>query len=514
MPGGLNATGLNRLDERVRIKFTSREANLRRLDRTRFPLLNPHMMNSLLDQLSRRAFLGRQACGIGGLALATMLAEDAPRARASDAAAAILPRVRAKRVLCLFQHGGPSQVDLFDPKPALQKYHGMPYPGGDLEVHFDKQKGNVLGSPYKFVKQGQCGMELSELLPHLGSIADDVTLIRSMTTESVDHEAALRLIHTGRFLAGMPVWGSWVLYALGSINRDIPAYVVLGDPGGLPVDGEKNWSSAWLPAAYQGVPLRSGRSPVLNLVPPDGRGGDMAARRRQLDFLQVLNRQHLERHPENTELSARIENFELAARMQTAVKSILDISQETKATQEMYGLNRDESREYGTRCLIARRLLEGGARFVQLYMAGQPWDTHSKNAETLKGLCARTDQPCAALVKDLKQRGLLDDTIILWGGEFGRQPISQGPDGRDHNRHAFSMWIAGGGFKRGYVHGSTDEFGYKSVEKVVNVHDLHATLLECLGLDHRRLTLPHDGRDASLTDAEVTKARPVPELLA
>jgi uncharacterized protein (DUF1501 family) len=267
-------------------------------------------------------------------------------------------------------------------------------------------------------------------------------------------------------------------------------------------------------------PLASGPSsaanaslnpPVLNLPSPAGVGP--GARRNQLRFLEEINRQQIERHPENSELAARLANFETAARMQLAVPEALDLSQETEATRNLYGIDNPATQEYATRCLLARRLVERGVRFVQIFMSGQPWDTHSKNAESLKGLCARTDQPSAALVMDLKQRGLLDDTIVLWTGEFGRQPISQGADGRDHNRHAFSLWLAGGGFKAGYVHGATDDFGYKSVEKVVNVHDLHATLLHTLGLDHHRLTYPHDGRDASLTDAEVTKARVVPDLL-
>jgi hypothetical protein len=403
-------------------------------------------------------------------------------------------------------------MDLFDPKPALQKFHGKPYPSGKLEIHFDKQAGNVLGSPYAFRSCGDCGMVLSELLPHTAKIADDLTLVQSMTTESVDHESALRLIHSGKFLAGLPTLGAWTIYALGTENENLPAYVVLSDPGGLPVDGEKNWTSGWLPAVFQGTVFRSGKSPVLNLQTPEGVSPQ--ARTNQLRFLETLNRTHLQRHPENSELAARIANFETAARMQVAVPDVLDLSQETEATRQMYGLDHPATEEYGTRCLIARRLVERGVRFVQLFMAGQPWDTHSKNAESLKGLTARTDQPSAALVQDLKQRGLLDETIVLWTGEFGRLPVSQGSDGRDHNRRAFSLWLAGGGFKAGYVHGATDDFSYESVEKVVTVHDLHATLLHTLGLDHESLTVPHEGREASLTDAEVTNAHVVNELLA
>ncbi|MCX7400094.1 MAG: DUF1501 domain-containing protein [Planctomycetales bacterium] len=463
-------------------------------------------------EATRRMFLSTHAGHVGLLALASMLAQQ-QSGKASESTS-VAPDVapKAKSVICLFQNGGPSQMDLFDPKPELQKWHGQPYPAGDLETHFDKQKGNVLGSPYKFRKYGESGMELCELLPHTGSIADEITLIRSMKTGSVDHEAALRMIHSGRLFAGMPSFGSWISYALGTENRDLPSFVVLSDPGGLPIDGEKNWSSGWLPAVYQGTVFRSGSSPVLNLQSPEG--VTAAVRRNQLDYLGKLNRRHALRYPENSELTARIANFETAARMQTSVPELLDLSGETKETRELYGLDNPAIEEYGARCLTARKLIEQGVRFVGVYMSGQPWDTHSRNAESLKGLCARTDQPSAALVKDLKQRGLLDSTIVIWTGEFGRLPISQGPDGRDHNRHAFSSWIAGGGFKQGCVYGATDPFGYASVEDIVNVHDLHATMLASLGLDHTRLAVPYDGRDTSLTDAEVTHARVVQDLLA
>jgi len=462
--------------------------------------------------VTRRGFLSRYAGSLGGIALARLLADQGILASESENVAQLPRPGKAKSVICLFQHGGPSQMDLFDPKPALGKYDGKPYPGGKLEVHFDKQKGNVLGSPYKFRAHGGSGIELCELLPHTAKIVDDITMIRSMKTDSVDHESALRLIHTGRFLAGMPVWGSWVVYGLGSENENLPAYVVLTDPGGLPVDGERNWSSGWLPAVYQGTPFRSGKAPVLDLKTP----GDVSepARRNQLNWLESLNRRHLGRHPGNTELEARIKNFETASRMQMAVPDLLDFSKESEATRKLYGLDEPASAEYGRRCLLARRLVENGVRFVQIYMKGQPWDTHSNNAESLKGLCATTDRPSAALVADLKQRGLLDSTIVIWTGEFGRLPISQGADGRDHNRHAFSLWIAGGGFRGGYTHGATDDFGYASVQDVVTVHDLHATLLHSLGIDHRTLSVPHEGRGTSLTDAEVTGAKIVPALLA
>jgi uncharacterized protein (DUF1501 family) len=280
----------------------------------------------------------------------------------------------------------------------------------------------------------------------------------------------------------------------------------------LPVDGERNWSSGFLPAVYQGTPFRSGDSPVFNLKTPSKI--PTKARENQLSFLKQLNKRHAARFPENTELTARIQNFETAAHMQSAVPEALDLSKESEETKKMYGLDNSTTEEYGRRCLIARRLVERGVRFVQLFLNGQPWDTHDKNAERLKGLCAKTDQPSAALVKDLKQRGLLDSTVVLWTGEFGRLPISQGKDGRDHNRHAFSLWVAGGGFKRGMVYGATDEFGYSAVENVIPVCDFHATLLHTLGLDHRALTFQHEGRATSLTDPDVTDAKVVKDLLA
>jgi hypothetical protein len=466
--------------------------------------------------LNRRAFLANYAGGIGAFALAHLLQNEVRGETVSRRGNPLVqvppPHVpRAKSVICLFQHGGPSQMDLFDAKPELTRFSGKPYPG-QIEVHFDQAAKNLLGSPFRFRPHGQCGMELSELLPHTGQVADDITLVRSMTTTSVDHESALRLIHSGSFFAGKPSVGSWVIYGLGSLRDELPAYVVLSDPGGLPTDGTKNWSAGFLPAIYQGTPFRPSGSPVLHLETPTDVLPE--ARRRQLDFLRSLNADHLGRHPENSELEARITNYELAARMQTSVPEALDISHESKETQALYGLDHPDTAEYGKRCLIARRLIERGVRFVQVFLSGQPWDTHNKNAETLKGLCAKTDKPSAALVKDLKRRGLLDSTIVLWTGEFGRLPVSQGTDGRDHNRRAFSLWLAGGGFKRGYVHGATDEFGYQAVTDVVRVHDLHATLLDALGLDHEQLTYPHEGRDDTLTDSVVTNAEVIDKLLA
>lgn len=468
---------------------------------------------------TRRAFLSQTLGGLGSLALTHLLGAEgfcAPGS-AANRAASFAPEInpahqpKAKSVICLFQHGGPSQMDLFDPKPELNRLEGQAYPG-ELEIHFVAQAGKLLGSPFKFEKHGQSGMELSELIPHMGGIADEITLVRSMTTDSVDHEAALRVIHAGKTFPGRPAWGSWVVYGLGGIRQELPAYVVLADPGGMPVDGPHNWSSGFLPAQFQGTIFRSNGAPVANLQRPAAISVD--GQKSQLQFLKELNLVHLDRHKGNDELEARISNFELAAQMQLSVPSVLDISDETAETRAMYGLDEPATAEYGKRCLLARRLIERGVRFVQIFMSGQPWDTHDKNAERLRNLTKQTDRPSAALVADLKQRGLLDDTIVLWTGEFGRLPVSQGKDGRDHNRHAFSLWLAGGGFKAGYTHGATDEFSYRSVDKVVRVSDLHATLLYALGLDHDKLAYPHSGRDETLTDSVVTHAKPNFELLA
>ncbi|MSU59034.1 MAG: DUF1501 domain-containing protein [Pedosphaera sp.] len=472
--------------------------------------------------INRRAFLGYTAGGLGWLALSHLAALEGRAATASQIISGANPlaakpphfSAKAKSVICLFQHGGPSQMDLFDPKPELNKRDGQDYPGKDLEIHFDKQAGKLLQSPFKFAKHGQSGAEFSELIPHTAGIADEITLVRSMTTDSVDHESALRIIHSGKFQAGRPTWGSWVTYGLGTERQDLPAYVVLSDPGGLPVDGIRNWTSGWLPAIYQGTQIRSSGSPIFNLATPEDIPA--AARVNQLQLLAKLNAAHLRDHPENSELQARISNYEMAARMQTSVNDALDLTKESAETKKLYGLDHAHAAtaDYAKRCLMARRLVEQGVRFVQIYLSGQPWDTHDKNAEKLKDLCLMTDQPSAALVMDLKQRGLLDSTIVLWCGEFGRLPISQGKDGRDHNRHAFTLWLAGGGFKKGYTHGGTDDFGYKAVQDPVRVYDLHATLLHALGLDHLKLTHPHEGRDDSLTDAVVSGAKVIPELLA
>jgi len=465
-------------------------------------------MNPDLYELSRRLFLGQSLGGLGALAMTHLLGEQS--ANAADKS--VRPTARANAVISLFQHGGPSQVDMFDPKPMLNRLHGKTY-RGDLKFRNTNSAKRILGSPFKFAKHGHCGIELSELLPHTAAIVDDMTLIRSMVTKASDHSAAIRLMNTGQFLPGSPAVGSWVVYGMGAETQSLPAYVALVQ-NYYPTDGVGNWSSGWLPAEYQGTPFRSGSVPVQYLKTP--RRFTTQARTGQLDFLNQLNRMYQIRHPENGELQARIKDFETAARMQLAVPEVLDFSDETQEIQKMYGLDSPnaKTRDYAKRCLLARRLIERGVRFVQICHGSQPWDTHNKNVSRLKDLCQMTDQPSAALVKDLKQRGLLDETVVLWGGEFGREPISEGADGRDHNPRGFSVWVAGGGFKSGYVHGETDEIGYQAVSNIVSVHNYHATLLHSLGINHRKLIAPHEGRQVSLVDSPVTGADYIPELLS
>jgi hypothetical protein len=450
--------------------------------------------------LTRRDVLARLGGGFGGLALAALLgdmhAEEAAPARYDLAPKRPHHPAKAKAVIQLFMHGGPSHVDLLDPKPLLEKYDGKEPPP---EVADDEKiTGNLLKSPYRFHKHGQSGTEFSETLPHTASHADEIAVIRSMYTEHRNHEQALWMMHTGLIVSGRPSIGAWVAYGLGSENQNLPAYVVLPDPRGLPVDGIRNWSSGWMPPLFQGTPFRSEGMPVLNLKPKSPRMAEVEKGR--LDLLAELNAAHKSRHPGELELDARIASFELAARMQLSATDALDIAKEPPQTQNLYGLDQPKTRAYGIRCLMARRLVERGVRFVQLFMAGQPWDTHNNNATTTRNCCEQTDRPVAGLLTDLKQRGLLESTLVFWGGEFGRTPGAQNKDGRDHHPYGFSVWLAGGGIKGGQVYGATDDFGYRAAVNRCSVADLHATMLHLLGLDHQRLTYKHNGRDDRLTD--------------
>jgi hypothetical protein len=412
---------------------------------------------------------------------------------------------KAKSMISLWMQGGPSHHDMFDPKPELTKYDGQEFPG---EIKYDnaaQASSKVFATPWKFRAHGQCGMELSELIPHTSSIADEICLIRSMRTGVNNHGQSIRALQTGRVVAGRPTLGSWLTYGLGCEADNLPAFMALIDPGQLPVLGVENWSHGWLPSIYQGTVIRPTEPRILDLTPPAHLKGK--AQKRALEFLEQLNARHIANRPGQLDLQARIASYQLAAKMQTSATTALDLSQETKATQEMYGMHEKPTADYGSRCLIARRLIEQGVRFVQVYTANQLWDSHGSILSRLPAACRKVDKPSAALVKDLKQRGLLDSTVVHWGGEMGRLPVVQNDAGRtkigrDHNTYGFSMWVAGGGFKAGHIHGKTDEWGHKAVEDVVNHYDYHATLLHLFGIQHDELIFRRSNRDQTLTDGQ------------
>lgn len=469
---------------------------------------------SIESSPTRRDFLARTSGGVGFLALATLLGQEGLLAQQPGAKPGenlppgLDPRCtptapKAKAMISLFMHGGPSHVDLFDPKPELTKHHGKDHVG-DFHFSFvNRASKKLFASPWKFAPQGQCGTPISELLPFTSRVVDDLCVIRSMHTGFNGHEVSIRYFHGGiAGVTGRPTMGSWITYGLGTESQSLPAYMVLTDPGGHPVDGTHNWSCGFLPPLYQGTVLRPQEPRILNLDPPADLEGNQ--QKRNLGFLQELNRRHLATRPLENDLEARIASYERAAAMQTAAKEALDISGEPDSIRQLYGLDREETREYGTRCLIARRLVERGVRFVQLFLGSQPWDTHSAIRSNLPSICRRTDQPSAALVTDLKQRGLLETTIVHWGGEIGRLPVCEGElndgAGRDHNGQGFSCWLAGGGIRPGMTYGATDEIGHKAVDKVVTPNDFQATLLHLLGIDHESLVYHHAGKAQRLTD--------------
>lgn len=472
-------------------------------------LTNGHVRLTPMRQvLTRRDWFGNISFGLGGIALGSLLGETL--GAASQASYDVLVkkphfRAKAKRVILLFQNGGPSQVDLFDPKSELIKRQGEQPGEGYINTVDVKKTGKWLGSPFRFSKHGQSGMVLSELLPGLAKHADEIALIRSMVTVNSNHEQAIRNINTGLINPGRPALGSWITYGLGTENQNLPAYVAILNPEGLPVDGVKNFSSGWLPPVYQGMAMRAQGAPVLNLE-TRGSAEDSADR---LELLQQLNHEHLKTHSDQLELNARIASFELAARMQVAATDALDLSRESEATRRLYGIDSKDTAVYGRQCLLARRLTERGVRFVQVLHKGQPWDTHKENEKGTRKISRQTDQPVDALLTDLKQRGLLDETLVVWSGEFGRTPMAEGTDGRDHHKYAFSLWMVGGGVKGGVSHGLTDDFGYRVVDRAVSTADYHATILHLLGLDHADLTYRHGNREEKLTDvhpAKVVKA--------
>ena len=459
-------------------------------------------------QLSRRELLFRAGAGFGGLALADLLDRDGLLAQApSRRVNPLAPKPphfepRAKSVIFLFMYGGPSQVDLFDPKPELTRHHGKPMTGkGEVDVFFGNP-GALMASPYEFKRHGESGTDVSELYPHLAGCVDELCLIRSLHTTSNNHSPAIFQMNSGVSRPGNPALGCWVTYGLGSVNENLPAFIVMYDWRGGPIGGAPNWSAGYMPAAFQGTSFRSTGTPIVDLQPP--KWVDPHMQRAEVDFIQKLNQEHAERHPGMSDLDARIASYELAFQMQTHAPEAVDISKESEATRRLYGIDEKTTDYFGRQCLIARRLVERGVRFVQLYSGGghqqQSWDAHYGLDENHRLHCAETDKPMAGLIRDLRARGLLDSTLVVWGGEFGRMPISQSAIGRDHNPHGFTMWLAGGGLKGGLVIGATDEFGYRAVEEPHPVADVHATILHALGVDHRKLTYYYGGRDQRLTN--------------
>jgi hypothetical protein len=457
---------------------------------------------------SRREMLRDTATGFGALALAALLGEESRAAAAADPLAPQPAQfaARAKRVIFLFMHGGPSQVDTFDYKPLLQRDHGKPLPFAKPRI-VSSETGNLLASPWKFKQHGQCGAWVSELFPHLAGCVDDLCFIHSMHGSNSRHGGALLELHTGSDTFIRPSMGSWIAYGLGSENRNLPGFITICPT--LTHGGVNNWSSAFLPAAYQGTPIGSAsvaaeqaKIPfIASDVPRD-------MQRLELDLLQQMNRERLAQTGPDAGLEGRIAAFELAFRMQSVAPELQDISGETEETRRLYGLDQPVTRNFGRMCLMARRFAERGVRFVQVTHSYK-WDQHS-NLKAEHGRNAQeVDLPMAGLLRDLKRRGLLEDTLVLWAGEFGRTPVAQGGDGRDHNPHGFTTWLAGGGVRPGHRYGATDDYGYYSVHNKVHFHDLHATMLHLLGLDHEALTYRHAGRDFRLTDVHGTVVRDI-----
>ena len=459
--------------------------------------------------ITRRHFFRDCSVGLGSLALASLLKNDSLLFGSPTVANPFAPKIphfapKAKRVIYLFQAGAPSQLDLFDFKPTLVKYDGQPIPAEivkDQRYAFIRPDADLLATKFKFSKHGKSGAELSETLPHLAEVVDDIAIVKSMTTDAFNHAPGQILMNTGSPIFGRPSMGSWVTYGLGSESQNLPGFVVLSSAGGTS-GGAANWGCGFLPTVFQGVPFRRSGDPILFLANPQGVNSQM--QRTSLDALRELNQERLD-VVGDPEISTRINSFEMAYRMQTSAPELMDISKESKETLEMYGAEVGKS-SFANNCLLARRLVERGVRFVQLFH--EAWDHHSDVTGGVRNQCALTDKPAAALIKDLKRRGLLDDTLVIWGGEFGRTPMVETNKeagrsmGRDHHPQAFTMWMAGGGIKPGVTLGQTDDFGFQIVQDRVHVHDLHATLLQLLGFDHTKLTYKFQGRDFRLTDVE------------
>ncbi|MHB8520544.1 MAG: DUF1501 domain-containing protein [Limisphaerales bacterium] len=471
-----------------------------------------HHCHHFIDQpLTRREMLFRCASGFGGLALSTLMADRAlgallpTESKPAGATNPLTPRpphfaAKARNVIFLYMDGGPSQIDTFDPKPRLAREHGQPFKMKIEPTQFNNN-GNTLKSPWNFHPCGQSGIPVSDLFPRVGQCADDLCVIRSMVSEFSEHTNANYFLHTGLGLSGRPSVGAWVSYGLGSENEDLPGFVVL-DGGLIPPGGLDNFSNGFLPATYQGSVFRPGPLPVANIAPTEA---SPELQQRKLALMRKLDGAALDRLGHLDHLESAIANYELAFRMQAAVPELMDLKGESAVTKQLYGLETayEPTRIFGTQCLIARRLVERGVRFIELtcpVVGGDRWDQHGNLKEGHANNARAVDQPIGALLQDLKARGLLDETLVLWAGEFGRTPFAQGADGRDHNPFGFSVWLAGGGIKRGTIYGATDEYGYKVVENKVTLYDLHATMLHLLGVDHKRLTFRFSGRDMRLTD--------------
>jgi hypothetical protein len=472
------------------------------------------IMPERIPVYSRRDLLYQAGLGLGSLAL-IHLSDLGARGHSPARNLDLSPRpahfpARAKSVIMLFQNGGPSHVDLFDPKPELQKRHGQT---SSIRNAMANNSGPLMASRFTFYARGQSGIPFSDILPHLGAMVDDLCVVRSMYHEDPNHPGGTYMMCSCNRRPGRPSLGAWVSYALGSENQNLPAFVCLRDPAVFHSGGSMQITNGWLPSVFRGTELRTEGDPVLNLRPAVDLPQGVQQNNREL--LARMNERHRQDYPGESELDARIRNYELAGRMQLAAAQELDLRQESPATRKLYGLDDPVTAPYGRQCLMARHLVERGVRFVQI-LAPAPhnsWDHHGDINTKLPRQCRLVDRPSAALIQDLKQRGLLDETIVLWTGEFGRMPISQGANGRDHNPHGFTLLLAGGGFKAGHMHGATDELGYKAVEDRVSAPDLMATLLQQLGLDHQALRFNVHGVDETLTDARVTQARVVDELL-
>jgi hypothetical protein len=461
-----------------------------------------HWSAGLCRPLTRRELLRRSSAGFGSLALAALLA-DRGQAGESRPANPLAPRpplfpARAKRVLFLFMHGGPSQVDTVDYKPLLERDHGKPLPFAKPRV-VSSPTGNLLRSPWRFRQHGRSGAWVSELFPHLAGCVDDLCFVHSLHGSNSRHGGALLELHTGSDTFVRPSMGSWIAYGLGTENQNLPGFITICPT--LTHGGVNNWSSAFLPAAYQGTPLGNASVPADQALIPFIQNAETprGQQRQELDLLAEMNRDHLARSGPDAALEGRIQSFELAFRMQAAAPELQDITGETAETLRLYGLDDPVTRNFGRQCLMARRFAERGVRFVQVTHSYK-WDQHGDLKRDHARNAREVDRPIAGLIKDLKRRGLLEDTLVLWGGEFGRTPVAQGTDGRDHNPHGYTMFLAGGGVKAGCRHGATDDYGYYAVTDRVHVHDLHATVLRLLGLDHKKLTYRHAGRDFRLTD--------------